>query len=86
MYSVPMEIPKFCNKCPFGQCDYSLPFGRNSVSHVDGKENKTGTCGYVCNVEFQNKGRYTKVIRANIEEDIPKPDWCGLMEMENQNE
>lgn len=25
MYSVPMEIPQFCNKCPFGICSYSIP-------------------------------------------------------------
>lgn len=33
----------------------------NSISRVDGKENKVGTYGYVCNIEFQNNGRYTKV-------------------------
>lgn len=81
MYIVPMEIPKHCNNCPFGHCDYSFPFGSSSISRVDGKENKTGTYGYVCNVEFRKNGRYTKVLRAECGKDIKKPKWCGLKEI-----
>lgn len=81
MYLVPMDLPKFCNKCPFGYCQYSFPsLGSNSISQVDGKENKVGTYGYVCNIEFQNNGRYTKVLRAECGKDIKKPKWCGLKE------
>lgn len=81
MYIVPMEIPEHCNNCPFGHCDYSFPFGSSSISRVDGKENKTGTYGYVCNVEFQKNGRYTKVLRSECGKDIKKPKWCGLKEI-----
>lgn len=85
MYSVPMEIPKHCNKCPFGMCNYNRPQWSKSyekfISSVDGKENKEGTYGYVCNVEFQSNGRYTKVLRAECENDIKKPKWCGLREV-----
>lgn len=80
MYIVPMEIPKYCNKCPFGQCVYSFPFGSSCTSNIDGKENKAGTYGYVCNVEFQENGRYTKVLRAELGKDIKKPKWCELQE------
>jgi hypothetical protein len=31
-------------------------------------------------VEFQNNGRYTKVLRAECGKDIKKPKWCGLRE------
>lgn len=87
MYIVPMEMPKHCNKCPFGMCNYNFPcWGSNNsnreVSKVDGEENLAGTYGYVCNVEYQKNLRYTKVLRANIGEDIKKPDWCPLKEMQ----
>lgn len=86
MYLVPMELPKVCNKCPFGHCQYSFPCGNDSISPVDGKEDKVGTYGYVCNIEFQNNGRYTKVLRAEYGKDIKKPKWCGLREVkENAN-
>lgn len=86
MYSVPMEIPKFCTKCPFGMCYYSFPHTGSYRSTIDGQMNHTGTCGYVCNVDFAENGEYTKVLRVNVGEDIPKPDWCGLKETGNQNE
>lgn len=86
MYIVPMETPKFCNKCPFGHCNYSFSLGRSHISIVDGEENKAGTYGYVCNVEFAENGRYTKVMRAEIDEDIIKPEWCGLKELEDYKE
>ncbi len=79
MYIVPMEMPKHCNHCPFGICDYSFPLGSSSISHVDGKENKPGTHGYICNIDFSKNGKYTRVMRANCEEDIRRPRWCGLM-------
>lgn len=89
MYTVPMDIPKFCNKCPFGMCNYNQPswgisIGKRERNKVDGRHDSEGTYGYVCNVEFQDNGRYTKVLRANIGENIPKPDWCGLKEMKNR--
>lgn len=85
MYIVPMEIPKNCNECPFGMCNYNHPLwsdrGYNKdFSKIDGEENKIGTYGYTCNVEFQKNGKYTKVLRANMDEKIQKPDWCELKE------
>lgn len=88
MYNVPLEIPKKCNKCPFGHCVYSYPLEMNGqstrISNIDGKENKEGTYGYVCNVEFAENGKYTKVLRAECFKDIKKPSWCGLKEVHNE--
>ena len=84
MYIVPTEIPKYCNDCPFGMTNYIFPLWANEekwVSAVDGKENKRGTYGYTCNIERQKNGKYTKVLRAGLEEDIKKPKWCGLKEV-----
>lgn len=86
MYIVPMEIPKYCNKCPFGICNYNHPAWGISIdkgkrNKIDGKHDAEGTYGYVCNVEFQKNGRYTKVLRVHIGEDIKKPDWCELKEI-----
>lgn len=84
MYKVPLEIPKYCNKCPFGLCSYSLPLpreqGHKELSSIDGKECKQGTYGYVCNIQFGILGSYEDVIRGNIGEDIKKPSWCRLEE------
>ena len=82
MYKVPMEIPTYCNKCPFGMCYFSFPFGSGEISYIDGKENKVGYYGYVCNVEFLENNKYTKVRRAKINEDIKKPKWCRLIKFE----
>ena len=80
MYSVPMEIPQFCNKCPFGACNYNFPHSGSSISMLDRKENRTGTYGYVCNLDFYKNGEYTKILRADVRKDIKKPAWCGLKE------
>lgn len=81
MYLVPMDIPKYCNKCPFGMFNYNLPFwGEQFISNIDGRENKAGTYGFVCNVEFQKNGRFTKVLRAKYGKDIKKPKWCEFKE------
>lgn len=78
-YIVPLETPEFCNKCPFGMCNYSKPlWGRPHISKIDGKENIAGTHGYICNIEYKDHNKYTKVMRATIDEDIKKPDWCKL--------
>lgn len=86
MYLVPMELPKHCNKCPFGMCNYNHPSWGISIheserNKTDGKRDAEGTYGYVCNVEFQKNGRYTKVMRSDIGFDIEKPDWCELKEV-----
>lgn len=83
MYIVPMEIPKYCNKCPFGMINYHYPCWTNDSvrkqnSVVDGKENRAGTYGFQCNINHNENGHYTKVMRAKIGEDILKPGWCGL--------
>ena len=85
MYKVPLEIPKYCNKCPFGICSYSLPLPREiwrdrEFSSIDGKLCESGAYGYVCNIQFGILGSYEDVIRANIDEDIKKPSWCRLEE------
>ena len=81
MYLVPAEVPEYCNKCPFGYCSYSFPTVGSCTSMIDGKKNKTGTYGYVCNIDFYKNKKYTKILRANTEEDIKKPGWCGLEEV-----
>lgn len=86
MYVVPMDIPKCCNECPFGHCTYSFPLGSSSISDIDGKEDRAGTYGYVCNIEFQANGKYTKVLRAERGESIKKPQWCGLQEIEERGD
>lgn len=83
-YIVPMEIPKHCNECPFSYLNYSFPIGGSSISNIDGKENKKGTYGYVCNVDFGKNGKYTKILRAECEEKIKRPKWCGLKELKNE--
>lgn len=82
MYIVPKEMPKYCNKCPFGRCNYSHPFwAPGSDSGIDGKRNPSGTYGYACGLDIDKNGRYTKVIRTGFGENIPKPEWCGLQEV-----
>lgn len=81
MYLVPMEIPKHCNKCPFGCGNYSFPAIGSCTSMIDRKQNRTGTYGYVCNIDFRKNGCYTKVLRADIGTDIKRPGWCELKEI-----
>ena len=70
MYKVPLEIPEYCNKCPFGRCSYSLPLpkeqGYKEFSSIDGKECESGTYGYVCNIQFGILGSYEDVISIFI--------------------
>ena len=84
MYTVPMDKPTHCNKCPFGFCHYSFPIGSHTIDKIDWKENKTGTYGYVCNVNFYENKKYTKILRAEIGEDIKAPEWCGLQEVKSE--
>lgn len=87
MYLVPMDIPKYCNHCPFGHCNYNHPYWSNgSDSAIDGRRNASGTYGYTCNLEIQEHGRFTKVLRANIGEDIPRPEWCKLKERDENEQ
>lgn len=81
MYIVPMEIPEYCNKCPFGRCNYTHPaWSAGSESRIDGRRNPSGTYGYTCGLDSGRSGKSTKVMRAGFGEDIPKPKWCGLKE------
>lgn len=84
MYKVPMDIPTHCNECPFGMCNYSYPLSGSSISRIDDEQNPNGTHGYVCNLEFNENQKYTKVLRAEYGEDIPKPGWCGLIKESDQ--
>ncbi|MDY2986114.1 MAG: hypothetical protein SOR77_00630 [Peptoniphilus sp.] len=69
MYKVPMEIPEYCDDCPFGMTKWSLPLTNNSK-------------GYQCNVDFKINGKYTKTIQGTFDEKIKKPEWCYLEEIE----
>lgn len=87
MYLVPMNVPECCNKCPFGHLNYNHPYWScGSDSKIDGKRNASGTYGYVCKLDSKEHGRYTKVLRANLDKDISRPKWCKLKEAkENAN-
>ena len=84
MYKVPMEIPKHCNKCPFSRHQYNKPFwsSEDRIDPVDFKSNIKNTYGYVCNIDFNENGKYTQVLRAQIGKDIKRPDWCKLIDMD----
>lgn len=83
-YIVPMEIPKRCDVCPFGHLRYYHPFYANKsrIDLIDKKENKPDTYGYVCNIDFSENGKYTKVIRGKCKSEIKKPKWCKLKGVE----
>lgn len=70
--------------CNYNHPSWGINIDRRERNKVDGQRDSEGTYGYVCNVEFQKNGRYTKVMRGNIGEDIPKPQWCGLKETEKK--
>ena len=67
-YIVNNEIPKYCNKCPFGVLRYSTPLS-------------TRKHGYNCNLNFTENGKYTKIMESDIDFDIEKPKWCPLKEI-----
>jgi hypothetical protein len=89
-YIVPMEIPKYCSNCPFGHLHYHHPFWSkgSGVDPIDKKENKPNTYGFVCNIDFSENGKYTKVIRGELKKgeikkpEIKKPNWCKLKVVE----
>lgn len=83
-YIVPMKIPKHCDGCPFGQPRYQFSFWSKEAifDPIDKKLNKPDTYGYVCNVNFSENGKYTKVMRAKCKENIKKPKWCKLESVE----
>ena len=80
MYKVPMKIPTHCNNCPFGMLQYSKPSWSKHYerSGIDDAFNNRETYGYVCNIDCEENGRYTKVMRGEIGTNIPKPEWCRL--------
>lgn len=85
-YIVPGNLPKFCNKCPFGMCNYNNPFWASmSINMIDLQENPVGSYGYVCNLDFFQNGQYTKVLRAKTDHNIKKPKWCQLKEMKGDD-
>lgn len=88
-YIVPGEMPQHCNRCPFGHLYYALPLtSKEKIIHpaIDGQAICGGEHGYVCNLDFLENGKYTKVARADCHEDIQKPKWCPLVELEAVNE
>lgn len=83
-YIVPMEIPKYCSSCPFGHLHYHHPSWSMEayIDVVDRKLSKPGTYGCVCNIDFSENGKYTKVMRAKCGTKIKKPKWCKLKVVE----
>nr|DAX46569.1 MAG TPA: hypothetical protein [Caudoviricetes sp.] len=83
-YIVPMEIPKYCSNCPFGHLHYHHPFWKKEayIDSFDEKLNNPDTYGYVCNIDFSENGKYTKVIRGKCKSEIKKPKWCKLKVVE----
>ena len=84
-YIVPMEIPKYCSNCPFGHLRYQFPFwSREAIfDTIDKKLNKPDTYGYVCKIDFEENGKYTKVMRGELKKgEIKKPKWCKLKAVE----
>lgn len=82
MYKIPLEIPKYCNNCPFGSGRYyHTSWCKGTfIDEIDGKSNEIDTYGYVCNLDYKANNRYTKVMRAKVGENVKKPSWCGLVE------
>ena len=71
-YIVPKEIPKSCNKCPFGFCVEYHPFW----SKDDEKRNtKTIRCQAI--MPFRNT-------ILNINDETFKADWCPLVDLSNR--
>ena len=87
MYKVPMEIPKHCNECPFGRCQYNKPFWSDEevLNPIDLKSNIKNTYGCVCNIDFNENGKYTQVLRSQIGKDIERPDWCKLIDIDMED-
>lgn len=78
MYKVPLDLPKNCSNCPFGRCVYSKPYwGKAETNYYDGQIDLPHTHGYICEI----KKNYDKVLRADFDKDIEKPDWCPLVEL-----
>lgn len=86
-YIVPDEIPKYCNKCPFGVLHHSLPLtSKNKVfgNWHDGSRIFGGTHGYNCNLDFLENGKYEKIAIEDCEKDIKRPEWCRLISVDNE--
>ena len=72
-YIVNAEIPKHCNKCPFGMCKFSKPLSDR-------------THGYTCNLEVPKKGHNKTTMITDYDSDIEKPDWCPLRPVPEKKE
>lgn len=73
MIKVPyMEIPKYCDECPFSRVRYSLPLTER-------------THGYNCQIEFYEKGRYETLREGSYDEHI-EPTLCPIAEANKENE
>ena len=72
-YIVNAEIPKHCNKCPFGMLKFS-------------KQLSDRTHGYTCYLEVTEKGHNKTTMIADYEVDIEKPDWCPLRTVSDKEE
>ena len=80
-YIVPLETPKYCNKCEYGHCIYSYPFWANgSICRFDGEFNAPNTQGYICQIDKINNNRHI-VMRTEFDKDLEKPNWCPLKEV-----
>lgn len=65
-YIVDRELPKYCNKCPFGVVKSSLPLSE-------------GTHSYQCSIKLEKGDRLE--VKIDYELDVPKPEDCPLVEV-----
>lgn len=72
-YIVNAEIPKHCNKCPFGILKFSKPLSDR-------------THGYTCNLEVPVEGSNKTTMITDYNADIEKPDWCPLQTVSDKEE
>lgn len=72
-YIVNAEIPKHCNKCPFGMLKFSKPLSDR-------------THGYTCNLEVPKEGHNKTTMITDYDADIEKPDWCLLRPVSEKDE
>ena len=81
-YFVPLELPKYCNKCAHSRCIYSFPiWAEEEICGFDGKINKPFTRGYICQIDAINNNK-NNVMRTEFDKDLEKPNWCPLIEIE----
>lgn len=70
-YIVPQEVPKYCNKCRFGDCKFQHPW-HDPVRNGD----RNLKWGFSCSL-LHNR----EVAIGEYGTDLPKPEYCPLIEL-----